>query len=132
MMIIIMIRIMIMIITLLHSVEGFHTDMKAEHLIESLANYIWFLRVPNAVCISHRPLIGRRKTVEKTLLGLTSETTICNNLTAEISVKCIKWFAICAFLMLTDLISLISICRNVNDHKLDWDTRLTHFLWSLS
>ena len=48
----------------------------------------------------------------------TSETTICNNLTAKVSVKCIKWFSICASLKLTDLISLISIFRNVQDQKL--------------
>ena len=36
------------------------TGMKAEKIIESLANYIWFLRVPIAVCISHLFLIDRR------------------------------------------------------------------------
>ena len=59
-----------------------------------------------------------------TFLELTSETAICNNLTAKFSVKCIciKWFAICASLKLTDLITLISIFYNLQDHKLDWDT----------
>ena len=61
----------------------------------------------------------------RTCLGLTPETTICNSLTAK--VKCIKWFAICASLKLTDLISSISICRNVQDHKLDWDKVDTFF-----
>ena len=127
------------------------TGMEAEIIIESLANYTWFLRVPNAVCISHLLLIDRRApmdfwrhkcaflvafNLEKfiivvnsitriragTCLGLTSETTICNNLTAKVSVKCIKWFSICASLKLTDLISLISIFCNVQDHKLVWDT----------
>ena len=122
--------------------------MEAEQIIESLANYVWFVRVANAVCISHLLLIDRRAPVDLgrhkctflvtfnlkkliifvnsikriragTFLGLTSETTICNNLTAKVSVKCVKWFAICAFLKLTDLISLISICRNVPHHKLD-------------
>ena len=116
-----------------------------------MANYIWFLRVPNAVCISHLLLIDRRAPVdlwrhkcaflvafnlEKLIivvnsikriragacLGLTYETTICNNLTAKVSVKCIKWFSICASLKLTDLISLISVFCNVQDHKLVWDT----------
>ena len=53
-----------------------------------------------------------------TCLGLTYETTICNNLTANVSVKCIEWFSICASLKLADLISLISIFCNVQDHKL--------------
>ena len=35
------------------------TGMEAEQIIESLANYVWFLRVPNAVCISHLLLIDR-------------------------------------------------------------------------
>ena len=34
------------------------TGMEAEQMIESLAN--WFLRAPNAVCISHLLLIDRR------------------------------------------------------------------------
>ena len=55
----------------------------------------------------------------RTFLGLPSETTICNNLTAKVSVKCINCFAICASLKLTDLVSLISIFCNVQDHKLD-------------
>ena len=132
------------------------TGMEAEQIIESLANYVWFVRVANAVCISHLLLIDRRAPVDLgrhkctflvtfnlkkliifvnsikriragTFLGLTSETTISNNLTAKVSVKCIKWFAMCAFLKLTDLISLISICRNVPHHKLDWDTVDTFF-----
>ena len=36
------------------------TGMEAEQIIESLANYIWSLRVANAVCISHLLLIDRR------------------------------------------------------------------------
>ena len=36
------------------------TGMEAEQITESLANYIWFSRVPNAVCISHLLLIDRR------------------------------------------------------------------------
>ena len=36
------------------------TGMEAEQIIESLANYIWFLRASNAVCISHLLLIDRR------------------------------------------------------------------------
>ena len=47
--------------------EGFPTvatchwyGQEAEQIIESLANYIWFLRVSNAVCISHLVLIDRR------------------------------------------------------------------------
>ena len=40
------------------------TGMEAEKIIESLANYIWFLRVPNAVCISHLLLIDRRALVD--------------------------------------------------------------------
>ena len=108
--------------------------MEAEQIIESLANYIWFLRAPNAVCISHLLLIDRRTpldlwrhnfaflvtfNIQKLIffvnsiksiragafLELTSETAICNNLTAKVSVKGIKWFAICASLKLTDLIS---------------------------
>ena len=63
----------------------------------------------------------------ETCLGLTYETTICNDLTAKVSVKCIKWFSICASLKLTDLISLISIFCNVQDHKLVWDTVDTFF-----
>ena len=127
--------------------------MEAEQIIESLANYISFLRVPNAVCISQLLLIDRRTPVDlwrhkcaflatfnlgklfifvnsikgiraRTFLGLTS---ICNNLTAKVSVKCIKRCGICASLKLTDLISLISICRNVQDHKLVWDTVDTFF-----
>ena len=39
------------------------TGMEAEQIIESLANYIWFLRAPNAVCISHLLLIDRRTPV---------------------------------------------------------------------
>ena len=62
-----------------------------------------------------------------TFLELTSETAIYNNLTAKVSVKCIKWFAICAFLKLTDLMILISIFYNVQDHKLDWETVDTFF-----
>ena len=58
----------------------------------------------------------------RTCLGLTSETKICNNLTAKVSVTCIKWFATCTSLKLTDLISLISIFCNIQDHKLDCDT----------
>ena len=124
------------------------TGMEAEQIIESMANYIWFLRVPNAVCISHLLLIDRRTPVDLrrhkyaflvtfkleklfifvnsiksiragTLLELTSETAICNNLTAKVSFKCIKLFAISASLKLTDLISLITIFYNVQDHKLD-------------
>lgn len=64
----------------------------------------------------------------KTYLGLASKTTIWNNLTGKVLVKCIKCFAMCASLKLTDFISLISIFRNVQDHKLDWDTcQLPHF-----
>ena len=59
-----------------------------------------------------------------TFLELTSET---GNLTAKVSVKCIKLFAICASLKLTDLITLISIFYNLQDHKLDWDTVDTFF-----
>ena len=64
-----------------------------------------------------------------TFLELTSETAICNNLTAKVSVKCIciKWFAICASLKLTDLMTLISILYNVQDRKFDWDTVDTIF-----
>ena len=40
------------------------TGMEAEQIIESMANYIWFLRVPNAVCISHLLLIDRRTPVD--------------------------------------------------------------------
>ena len=40
------------------------TGMEAEQMIESLANYIWFLRAPNAVCISHLLLIDRRTPVD--------------------------------------------------------------------
>ena len=40
------------------------TGMEAHKIIESLANYVWFLRVPNAVCISHLLLIDRRTPVE--------------------------------------------------------------------
>ena len=40
------------------------TGMEAEQIIESLANYLWFLRVPNAVCISHLRLIDRRVPVD--------------------------------------------------------------------
>ena len=124
--------------------------MEAEQIIESLANYIWFLRAPNAVCILHLLLTDRRTPVDLwrhkfaflvtfnqekfiifvnsiyriragTFLELTSETAIYNNLTAKVSVKCIKWFAIC------DLMILISIFYNVQDHKLDWDTVDTFF-----
>ena len=127
------------------------TGMEAEQIIESLANYTWFLRVLNAVCISHLLLIDGRTPVDLwrhklaylvtfnpekliifvnsikkiqagTFLELTSETTICNYLTAKVSVNCIKWFAICASLNMTDLMSLIGIFCNVQDHKLDWDT----------
>ena len=62
-----------------------------------------------------------------TFLELTSETAMYNNLTAKVSVKCIKWFAIFASLKLTDLMILISIFYNVQDHKLDWDTVDTFF-----
>ena len=40
------------------------TGMEAEQIIESLANYIWFLRAPNAVCISRLFLIDRRTPVD--------------------------------------------------------------------
>ena len=40
------------------------TGMEAENIIESLANYIWFLRVPNAICTSHLFLINRRTPVD--------------------------------------------------------------------
>ena len=40
------------------------TGMETEKIIESLANYTWFLRVPNAVCISHLLLIDRRALVD--------------------------------------------------------------------
>ena len=125
--------------------------MEAEKIIESLANYTWFLRVPNVVYISHLLLIDRRALVDLwrhnsaflvafnlekliifvnsikriragTCLELTYETTICNNLTAKVSVKCVIWFSICAALKLTDLISLISVFCNVQNHKLVWDT----------
>ena len=66
-----------------------------------------------------------------TFLGLTSETTVCNNLTAKVSIKRIIYFSICASLKLKDLISLISTCRNVQDHKLDWDTVDTFLMVSL-
>ena len=113
------------------------------------------LRAPNAVCFSHLLLIDRKAPVDLwrqkfaflvtfnlkkliiinsikriragTFLELTSETAICNNLTAKISVKYIKWFAICASLKLTDLMTLTSIFYNVQDHKLDWDTVDTFF-----
>ena len=62
-----------------------------------------------------------------TFLGFTSKTLICNNSTAKVSVNCIKWFVICASLKMTDLISLIRIFVNVQDHKLDWDTVDTFF-----
>ena len=133
--------------------------MEAEKIIESLANYICFLRVANAVCISHLLLvllIYRRTPVDlwrhkrvflvtfnieklivvvnsirriraRTCLVLTSETTICNNLTAKVSVKRNKWFSICACFKLTDLISLISIFCNAQDHKLVWETVDTFF-----
>ena len=125
--------------------------MEAEKIIERLGNYIWFLRVPIAVCISHLLLIDRgtpgdlwrhkcaflvafnlekliivvnsiKRIWRRTCLGVTSETTICNNLTAKVSVKCINWFSVCASLKLADLISLISIFCNVQDHKLAWGT----------
>ena len=54
----------------------------------------------------------------RAFLGLIFETTICNNLAAKVSVTCTKCFALCASLKLTDLVSLISIIRNVPDHKL--------------
>ena len=130
--------------------------MEAEKIIESLANYTWFLRVPNAVCISQLLLIDRRALVDLgrhkcaflvafilekliivvnsikriragTCLGLTYETTICNNLTTKVSVKCIKWFSICAALKVTDFISLISVfamCKITNLFEI----QLTHFL----
>ena len=110
------------------------SGMEAEQIIESLANYIWFLRAPNAVCISHQLLIDRwipvdlwrhkfaflvtfnlekliifvksiKRIRERNSLEVSSETMNCNNLTAKVSVKCIKWFAVCASLKLTDLIS---------------------------
>ena len=40
------------------------TGMEAEQIIESLANRVWFLRVPNVVCISHMLLIDRRTPVD--------------------------------------------------------------------
>ena len=40
------------------------TGMEAEQIIESLANYLWFSRVPNAVCISHLHLIDRKVPVD--------------------------------------------------------------------
>ena len=40
------------------------TGMEAEQIIESLANYTWFLRVLNAVCISHLLLIDGRTPVD--------------------------------------------------------------------
>ena len=61
-----------------------------------------------------------------TFLELTSETTICNNLTAKVSVKCIKWFATCASLKLTHLMSLISMFCNVKKNLIEIE--LTHFL----
>ena len=105
------------------------TSMEADKIIESLANYVWFLRAPNAVCISLLLLINRRTPVDllrhkcaflvtlnlekliifvnsikrmqtRTCLGLTSETTICNNLTAKVSIKCIIFemvFNMCFF-----------------------------------
>ena len=112
--------------------------MEADQILESLANYIWFLRASNAVCISHLLLIDRRTlmdlwrhkfeilvtfNLEKkfiifvnsikgirtgTFLELASETAIWNNLTAKVSVKCIKWFAICASVKLSDLMTLIT------------------------
>ena len=121
--------------------------MEAEKIIERLANYTWYLRVPNAVCISHLLLIDRRALVDLrrhkcaflvafnlekliivvnsikrmragTCLGLTSETTICNNLTAKVLVKCTKWFAtVDRFDKLN--YAVISIFRNAQDHKLD-------------
>ena len=40
------------------------TGMEAEQIIESLANYAWFLRAPNSVCISHLLLIDRSTPVD--------------------------------------------------------------------
>ena len=40
------------------------TGMEADKIIESLANYVWFLRVPIAVCISHLLLIDRGTPVD--------------------------------------------------------------------
>ena len=40
------------------------SGMEAEEIIESLANYIWFSRVPNVDCISHLLLIARRAPVD--------------------------------------------------------------------
>ena len=90
--------------------------MEAEKIIESLSCYIWFLRVPNVVCISHLLLIDSRTPVDllchkcaflvtfnleksiivinsikrigaRTCLGLPSETTICNFLTIKLSIQ---------------------------------------------
>ena len=78
--------------------QGSPLCMEAEQIIESLANYIGFLRVTQVVCISHLLLINRRTPVDlwhhkfavlvtftpaRTFLGLTSETMICNNLTGK-------------------------------------------------
>ena len=63
----------------------------------------------------------------RTCLGLASETTIYNNSTTKVLVKCFKWLSIRASLKLTGLISLISIFCNVQDHKLVWDTVHTFF-----
>ena len=54
----------------------------------------------------------------RTFLGLTSETTICNNLTAKVLVKCSKWFAIVDRFDNVNY-AVISIFRNAQDHKLD-------------
>ena len=122
------------------------TGMEEKQIIESLANYIWFLRVANAVCISHLLLIDRRTSVDlwrhkfeflvtfnleksiifvnsikkirdRTFLEITTKTTIGNYLTANVSVKCIEYFAIHISLKLTDYISLISIFRNVQQQQ---------------
>ena len=63
-----------------------------------------------------------------TFLELTSETAICNNLTAKVSVKYIKWFAICASLKLTDWIwwpqlAYFTMCKITNLIEI----QLTHF-----
>ena len=63
----------------------------------------------------------------RAFLGLICETTICNNLVGKVSAKCIKCFALCASLKLTDLVSLISIIRNVSEHELDSHTVDTFF-----
>ena len=40
------------------------TGMEAKQITESLANYVWFLRVPNADCISHLLLFDRSTPVD--------------------------------------------------------------------